>query len=568
MVSAAEHILIPDHHLSIGGYLVGQGKLGAAALDRAQRLRDETGEGLDYILTRLGLVSEYDLARGFADYLNIPVLARDEFPDGPPALEALSPRFLRASKIVPIAVTGVGIDLVMANPLDDFAAEAVEFALDLKVRRIAAMISDVEAVLDSYYGLADGVDEGEEKDKSDASADDVERLKELASDAPVIKLVNRLLQTAVQQKASDIHIEPMDGYLRVRFRLDGMLQEVESPSPQLQAAIISRVKIMANLDIAERRLAQDGRLRHAVQGKDIDFRVSTTPTMYGESVVLRILDRNDLELDLGVVGMSAKDMAVYRKALANPHGIVLVTGPTGSGKTTTLYASLSELNRPDRKILTIEDPVEYTLDGINQVQVNPKIGHSFATALRSFLRQDPDIMMVGEIRDRETAQIAVQASLTGHMVLSTLHTNTAATAVTRLIDMGIEGYLLASTVSVLVAQRLVRCLCPACRVEVDPPTALIKGLFGDGFKLGGRKFFGPKGCSACRHTGYKGRTGLFEVLYVSKEVQELIHLGASNLEIETLAVSQGMTTMLRDGLNKALAGETTLEEVIRVTREA
>ncbi|HUD53461.1 type II secretion system ATPase GspE, partial [Parvibaculum sp.] len=399
-------------------------------------------------------------------------------------------------------------------------------------------------------------------------SDDVERLKDIASEAPVIRLVNLLITRAVEARASDIHIEPMDGELRVRYRVDGVLQEVESPPQRLSSAVISRIKIMAKLNIAERRLAQDGRIRLAVRGKDIDFRVSTTPTIHGESVVLRILDRGSLKLDFAALGFDDEILGAFRDVLDRPHGILLVTGPTGSGKTTTLYTSLLELNTPDKKILTIEDPVEYQLKGINQVQVKPQIGLTFATALRSFLRQDPDIMMIGEIRDLETAEIAVQAALTGHLILSTLHTNDAASAVTRLLDMGVEDYLLTSTINGIAAQRLVRRLCPHCRQPYEALPEMLERL-GLGAFAAGRTvtLYRATGCAHCSHTGYLGRSSVLEVLAMTDRLRQLVLAHAESGLLRKAAIEDGMQTMHFHGLKKVLAGETTVEEVLRVTRE-
>jgi general secretion pathway protein E len=554
--------------LSIGPYLVEKRILSTASLGRAQNLHRETGESLETILTRLGLLTENDLVDAFVSRLGIARIAKDEFPGKRVELPGISEGFLITSKAVPIKVDEQGLWLAMVNPLDSFVVRAMEFATGKTVVRLTAFPSDIETALETFYGMASATAEGD-VDQADSLAfadDDVERLRDLASEAPVIRYVNRLLQRAVQQKASDIHVEPMDGQLRVRLRIDGMLQDIEPPPQEMYFALTSRLKIMTNLDIAERRLAQDGRLRFAVQGKDTDFRVSTTPTIYGESVVLRILDRSDVELSLPALGLAGRDLTVFRKALSNPHGIVLVTGPTGSGKTTTLYASLMELNSPDRKILTIEDPVEYTIAGTNQVQVNPKIGFTFATALRAFLRQDPDIMMVGEIRDAETAQIGIQAALTGHMLLSTLHTNGAVAAISRLIDMGMESYLLASTISTVMGQRLVRKLCPVCR-RFDDKAQLVIPLGGGRAAQHVTGCYRAEGCDQCKNSGYAGRVAIFEVLEVTREVQDLIHRNGSEVEIQRMAIEQGMTTMLEHGLARVAAGETTVEEVLRVTRD-
>jgi general secretion pathway protein E len=464
-----------------------------------------------------------------------------------------------------------GLAVATANPLDTYPIEAVRFAVDKPVRCSVIYPSDFEAAYERLYGegkseireIADGA-----RDQPRAAAnDDVERLKDIASEAPVIRLVNLLITRAVEARASDIHIEPMDGELRVRYRVDGVLHNVESPPSRLSSAVISRVKIMARLNIAERRLAQDGRISLAVRGKDIDFRVSTAPTIHGESVVMRILDRGTLKLDFVALGFDETVTARFREVLDRPHGILLVTGPTGSGKTTTLYTALLELNTPDKKILTIEDPVEYQLKGVNQVQVKPQIGLTFATALRSFLRQDPDIMMVGEIRDLETAQIAVQAALTGHLILSTLHTNDSASAVTRLLDMGVEDYLLTSTVNGLAAQRLVRTLCADCReaYEILPELTERLGLdrLSPAYPI---ILYRPTGCARCGDTGYLGRSSIIEVLAMSDAIRQLVLKRTDAAQLRRAAIEEGMESMWVHGMKKALAGATSIDEVVRATR--
>ncbi|HYZ34421.1 MAG TPA: GspE/PulE family protein, partial [Crenalkalicoccus sp.] len=380
---------------------------------------------------------------------------------------------------------------------------------------------------------------------------------------------NALIARAVEARASDIHLEPTEDRLRIRLRVDGVLEEVEGPPPALRHAVVSRIKIMAKLNIAERRLAQDGRLRFAVRGKEVDFRVSTTPVIHGESVVLRILDRGSLVLEFEALGFSPDILPRYREILERPHGILLVTGPTGSGKTTTLYTSLMALNTPERKILTIEDPIEYQLQGVNQTQVKPQIGLSFGAALRSFLRQDPDIMMVGEIRDLETAQIAVQAALTGHMILSTLHTNDAASAVTRLLDMGVEPFLLTSTLNAVVGQRLVRRLCPHCRRAVTPSAEAVAALGLAELVPAGAplRLYEPVGCEHC-NGGYRGRAAILELLPMSEPIARLVLARAEARAIGEAAAAEGMRTMFADGMLKALAGLTTADEVLRVTRDA
>lgn len=549
--------------------LLRNGKIDRGGLERAGALAGVSGERLDVVLTRLGLVSERDMAAALAEQLSLPLAALADYPERPLLGEKVTTRFLRASRVLPLREHAAHLDLAMADPLDSYALEAIRLLAGKEIRPVVAIPAELDAALDRLYGslkpaaeIATAALAGE----GVASAD-IERLRDLASEAPVIRLVNGLISRAVGERASDIHIEPFEGTLRLRYRIDGVLRAIEAPPARLQAAIASRVKIMAGLDIAERRLAQDGRIKANVQGREIDLRVSTVPTQHGESVVLRILDQSRAPLDLARLGFSAPVGAGLDRLLDRPNGIILVTGPTGSGKTTTLYAALQRLNDPSRKLITVEDPVEYELPGINQIQVRPRIGLSFATVLRAILRQDPDIIMVGEIRDGETARIAVQAALTGHLVLSTLHTNDAAGAVTRLIDMGVENYLLTSAVLAVLAQRLVRRLCLECRVPYDPPPELAIPLglarLADGGEM---RLHRAQGCAACQGTGFAGRTTIAELMPLDEELRRLILRRADRQELDRAARAAGMRPMVDDGLLKALAGVTTIEEVMRVTQ--
>jgi general secretion pathway protein E len=556
----------------IESVLTSRGLLSGAALERVRRLEAESGERIDLIAAKLGLVSDRDLAEAYASLLGSPVLSRDQFPAEPVAPDRLSAAFLKRARLIPLAETDSAIVIGMADPLDDSSAGAVEFAVRKAVERRAAVPSDIDAVYDRLYAegrsAIDRIYEaaGERGDTDRES--DLERLKDLASEAPVIRLVNTLVTQAVEMLASDIHLESTENELRARYRVDGVLREIESPPSRLRNAIVSRVKIMAKMNIAERRLPQDGRIRMAVRGKEIDFRVSTTPAIHGESVVLRILDRGSLALDFTALGFDEDQLPKFLESLMRPHGIVLVTGPTGSGKTTTLYAALTRLNSPDVKILTAEDPVEYVLDGVNQVQVNPDIGLTFAGALQSFLRQDPDIMMIGEIRNLETAQIAVQAALTGHLVLSTVHTNDAASAMTRMLDMGIENYLLNSTVNAVLGQRLVRRLCEHCREPYQAPPELAASLdLAAAGHEGSATLYRPAGCPQCNGRGYQGRTMILELMVLDDDIRSLVLHRAEARELQAAAIRGGMQTMYLHGMRKALAGITTIEEVLRVTRE-
>jgi general secretion pathway protein E len=423
--------------------------------------------------------------------------------------------------------------------------------------------NELEAALDRLYEVAETADDG----GGEADEADLDRLRDMASDAPVVRAVNSLIARAAEMRASDIHIEPTEDAVKVRFRVDGGLIEQEALPAHYKAALVSRIKVMAGLNIAERRLPQDGRIRQSVRGHEIDLRIATSPTIHGESVVMRLLDRSNLSLDFASLGFHGAVLERFVRTLGLPHGIVLVTGPTGSGKTTTLYAALASLNAPDRKILTIEDPIEYRLVGVNQTQVSPQIGLDFAAALRSFLRQDPDIMMVGEIRDLETAQVAVQASLTGHAILSTLHTNSAASAVTRLLDMGVEPYLIASTLNGVLAQRLVRRLCPDCRRPTPVNPAALAAMGVSEAPASG-VLYQAVGCASCGHTGFRGRAAILEFLEVDDDIRRLIVDRAEAGDIQRVALAGSMRSMMTDGLVKAGEGVTTLDEVLRVTREA
>jgi general secretion pathway protein E len=461
----------------------------------------------------------------------------------------------------------------MADPLDDYAIQAVALRTGQRVAPCVAVPADIEQQFDRLYGagrtaITEIVDTAGDEEFFDADTD-IEKLRDLASEAPVIRLVNLLITKAVEARASDIHIEPFENRLRVRFRVDGVLREQEAPPSRFRAAMISRVKIMANLDIAERRLPQDGRIKLAVRGREIDLRVSTVPVMHGESVVLRILDRSGVQLDFAALGFDGPGLERLIGELRRPNGILLVTGPTGSGKTTTLYTALQLLNDSERKILTVEDPVEYQIEGVNQIQVKRQIGLTFAHVLRSVLRQDPDSIMIGEIRDLETAQIAVQAALTGHLVLSTLHTNSAASTVTRLLDMGVENFLVTSTVVGVLAQRLVRKLCPHCRVPYPVDRALSESALAMlAEKDMPAVLYRPGGCDRCNDTGYRGRSVVFELLPMSAPVRRAVLDGADESVIERQAIASGMQTLYADALRKAADGLTSLEEVLRVTREA
>lgn len=532
--------------------------LSPADFARVERLAVKSGDQIDVVATRLGLCSEAQLLQAFADVANVPIVQSASFPETPALEGQLNPIFLRQARIIPMVEDESSISVAMANPLDSEIINALGFALRRPIRIAVATASEIEAAWEKLYNSG-GIQHDALPENNSDLADDVERLRDMASEAPVIRFVNQLISQAVELRASDIHLEPSANRLRVRFRLDGRLREMDDAPEGSQAAIISRLKIMARLNIAERRLAQDGRFRIALRGLDVDLRIATTPTLHGEAVVLRILDSGQVELSLEKLGFPAERLIDWSQLLALPHGIVLVTGPTGSGKTTTLYAGLKEINTSDRKILSIEDPIELQLDGVNQVQVKPAIGLGFAQALRSFLRHDPDVILVGEIRDLETAQTAVQAALTGHLILSTLHTNDAASAITRLVDMGIDDYLLASTLQGILAQRLVRKLCPHCRQPVH------LAAMPSGYETA--QFYEPVGCDSCGGTGFSGRTAISELMVMTDELRRRAMRRVAVDEIRSLALEQGMVTLYADGVAKAAEGVTTLNEVMRACME-
>jgi general secretion pathway protein E len=545
--------------------LVRDGHCDAKSVERGRRVAEESGQRVDMVLSQLGLVTERSLAGAYARLLGLPTIAAGDYPAEPLWPDHLSAAFLQTARAMPVAQDGDTLVLAVADPFDRFTPEAVSIATGQAVRLQIALPIELEAAFERLY--PDGRDQPEEAAESSAPLEeDAERLRDLASDAPIIRLVNQMIWRAVELQASDIHIEPFEDRLRIRYRFDGVLHEVDSPPAQMTAAITSRIKIMAHLDIAERRLPQDGRIRLAVRGQDVDFRVSTAPSLHGESVVLRVLDRSTVAFDYARLGLPPAIVARFSAALDLPNGIVLVTGPTGSGKTTTLYTGLRGLNSVTRKVVTIEDPIEFQLAGINQIQVRPQIGLNFASLLRSILRQDPDVIMVGEIRDIETAQIAVQAALTGHLVLSTLHTNSAAATITRLRDMGLEDYLMTAVLRGVLAQRLVRRLCPACRHPAEAPAELVRRYRLDRKAPGSVTLWHPVGCDQCRRTGYRGRLAICEFLVPDEAVARLIFARADHAEVERVAVEAGMQTMFDAGIDAALDGTTTLEEVMRSVR--
>ena len=544
--------------MRLGELLISKRLITTAELEQGLELQKDRGEKLGRILVDLGFIAQRDVLAALSEQLNLPLVTIEGPPPAIPETEGLSPRFLRQSRCLPIGLTDAGLQLAMADPLDFETQAAVRGFTGLKVTAVLAAEQEIIDAIDRYYGEQARPDT--ETDFGDGQAnEDLEHLRDMASEAPVIRMVNSIIAQAVEKRASDIHIEPFDKIFRIRYRIDGVLYEQDPPPKEMKAALISRVKLMAKLNIAERRLPQDGRIKIKTMGREVDLRVSTLPTLFGESVVMRLLDRSAGDFyDLRRLGFDDHMLSRMEFYTQLPHGIFLVTGPTGSGKSTTLYSALKGINQSDKKIITIEDPVEYQMDGINQIHVNQQIGLTFAAGLRHIVRQDPDVIMVGEIRDRETADVAIRSALTGHFVFSTLHTNDAPSAITRLTDMGVENYLISSSVVGVLAQRLVRVICPSCKVS-------------DGMKIApdGRSVpsFKGNGCDACFGAGFKGRVGIFEMMELNDDIRKMIMRNADAMEITTAAKHSGMKTLREDGWMKVETGVSTAEEVMRVTQE-
>lgn len=534
-----------------------------------QEQRHDTG--LPQMLLKLGTVSAQELSVAISELLQLPLLSPEQHPEQP-LCTSLSSEFLQRYRILPVAEDDTEIVLAMTDPSDELAVQSVQLACQKTVSRIVADDSILQGLFEQlYHDALTGPDEHplDGSSSEQESGLDVEQLRDMASEAPVIRLVNQLIGEAVERLASDIHIEPGQHGLSVRLRCDGILHAVEAPPVQLATAIISRIKIMASLDIAERRLPQDGRINLRVQGTSLDIRVSTVPCVHGESVVMRLLRRERLSETFSELGLSADHQLQLTELLSHPNGLLVVSGPTGSGKTTTLYTALAQLNAPERKIITVEDPVEYRLPGINQIQVNSQIGLTFANALRTIVRQDPDTIMVGEMRDQEAAEICVQSALTGHLVLSTLHTNQAAGCITRLLEMGIADYLLTSTLRAVIGQRLVRRLCKHCAVPWTPEpevqqTLLRASSLPDDTPT---QFSQPGGCDHCNHSGYQGRIALMEILTITPRIQKMILDHADARQLHEAAVADGMITLHSDGCDRVISGQTSWDEVLRITGE-
>jgi type IV pilus assembly protein PilB len=543
-------------------------------LEQAIAQQKVDGSRLGTVLTKLGLVKEDEITRCLGEHYGIPYIDLDTQTIAPEVIRLIHPAIVQKHLVIPVAKNGTILTMAMADPTNVFAVDDIKFMTGLKVELLMTTESAIRRAIDRYYDSSEtlqnvmasmedaGMEVMEESEDGHLNLTD---LRQAVEEAPVVKLVNLILGEAIKKGASDIHTEPYEKVFRVRFRIDGVLYEVMTPPMSLKNAIISRLKIMADLDISERRLPQDGRMKVKYKGREVDFRVSTLTTLFGEKVVMRLLDKSNLKLDMSTLGFAPKALADFEAAICAPYGMILVTGPTGSGKTTTLYSALDRLNQTETNIMTAEDPVEFNIKGVNQVQIRENIGLNFAAALRSFLRQDPDVIMVGEIRDYETAEIAVKAALTGHLVLSTLHTNDAPSAITRLLNMGIEPFLVASSVILILAQRLLRRVCLQCRAPVAvAPHALIDiGLTPD--ETASLVCFKGQGCEACSGTGYKGRIAIYEVMLVDPELRDLVLRGGSALEIKREAIQRGMRTLRMSGLEKLKEGITTVEEVVRVT---
>lgn len=550
--------------------LLKRGIISGEQLDKAKMESVKKGLPVERVLLQEGIVTEENIASVISEHMGIPFMDLSDYLIDSSLMGLVPEALAQRYRLIPIFKIGETLTVAMVNPRDINAIDQIRQKSKCDVEPVLATETAVKNAIDQYYGVADSVEDiitkmDEEKKAPRGKEASAAELAKLADNTPVIKLVNLIVLQAIKDKASDIHIEPDEKILRVRYRIDGILHEGIKPPKDLESAILSRIKVLADMDIAEKRKPQDGKIKLKMQGRDIDLRVSTFPTVYGENIVIRILDKSSVMLGLKELGMNPSILKEFERVIRRPYGIMLVTGPTGSGKTTTLYAALSTINSAEKNIITIEDPVEYQLDMIRQTQINPKAGLTFASGLRSMLRQDPDIIMVGEIRDAETAEIATHAALTGHLVFSTLHTNDAAGAITRLVDMGIEPFLVSSSVMGVLAQRLVRVICPKCKEEIKVSDAMLEDLRLE--RKENMRFYKGKGCPKCKDAGYAGRTGIYELLTVGDAIKKLIIAKASTDDIKKQALASGMKTLHDDGIEKALAGVTSVEEVLRVTRE-
>jgi len=563
----------------LGSMLVVDELITGEQLQRALEQQLAHGGRLGSNLIQLGMVEEEELRNFLARQHGVATIDLDSAELAPAVVKLITPSVAKQHHIIPVSKAGNVLTIAMADPLDIFAIEDVKFMTGLNVVPMVTTETQINRTLERVYGVNDAAAEGglamvlqdmEQDDEVAVLADEEEDLnigdiKKAMEDAPVVKLVNFLLIDAIDKHVSDIHIEPYEKVLRVRYRIDGVLQEVMKPPYSLKDAITSRIKIMADLDIAERRLPQDGRIKLRTKGKEVDIRVSIMPTIFGEKTVMRLLDKSNLMVDMAKLGFDKEEMDTLQEAIHAPFGMILVTGPTGSGKSTTLYSAITQINKVSDNIMTAEDPVEYNLMGINQCQMKEKIGYTFAAALRSFLRQDPDIIMVGEIRDLETAEISIKAALTGHLVLSTLHTNDAPSTVNRMLNMGVEPFLVTSSVNMVLAQRLARRICTHCKVEVPTPPEVLRQVGFTPEQVEGAVIYQGSGCDQCGDTGYKGRVGLYEIMKMTDTIREIILRGGSGIAIKAAAIEGGMRTLRMAGIRKVLEGLTTIEEVLRVS---
>ena len=562
----------------LGELLVRENLISVQQLRKAQEEQQKTGTRIGTALIKVGAIEESKLTDFLSKQYGVPAINLKEFDVEPDIIKLVPKDVAEKHLVVPVNRAGSALIVAMCDPSNIYAVDDLKFLTGYNIEAVVASEPAIREAIERYYAekgpsledIVGGMDDDVEMADSEAEVG-VEEAARAADDAPVIKLVNLILKDAIGKRASDIHIEPYEKDFRVRFRIDGVMYEVMRPPIKLKSAIISRVKIMAQLDISERRLPQDGRIKIKLGGgKEMDFRVSVCPTLFGEKIVMRLLDKSNLQLDMTKLGFDPEPLKWFKEAIDRPYGMVLVTGPTGSGKTTTLYGALTRINTPEVKILTVEDPVEYQLKGINQMPLNPKIGLTFASGLRAFLRQDPDIIMVGEIRDKETAQIAIEASLTGHLVFSTVHTNDSAGAVTRLVEMGVEPFLVSSSLMAVMAQRLVRRVCKECRELYQPTDEEISklGMSMDRFRaLGGDKVYRARGCPACNKVGYRGRTGIYELLVLDDDIRQLVLKNVDSGTIKKKAMEKGMLCLLDDGALKVARGETTIAEILSVTQE-
>lgn len=552
----------------LGEMLIAEGLLSKEQLERALTEQKQHGGRIGSILKGLGFVTEEDIIKVLGKQLGIQHVVLANVIIDPDLLKVIPETLARRYQVMPISKRDKALTVAMVDPLNVFAIDDIRRLAGLDIHPVVSTEGDLLKAIDRFYSSKTTMEEAARDMDMEGYGQTIEEqvtdIEKIADDTPVIKLVNTMIMQAVRDGASDIHIEPDQDLLRIRYRVDGMLHEVMSIPKHLHAGVISRIKIMADLDISEKRVPQDGRIQMRIGEKDIDLRLSTLPTIFGEKIVMRLLDKSSIKLGLGEIGFSPDTFKKFSGMIRRPYGLILVTGPTGSGKTTTLYAALNSINSIDKNIITIEDPVEYQLKVVNQVQVYPKVGVTFANGLRSILRQDPDVIMVGEIRDTETATIAIQAALTGHLVLSTLHTNDAAGAIVRLVDMGAEPFLVASSLLCVVAQRLIRRTCPRCKKAYQPPNDFLISL---GVKMVDISFMKGEGCQECRSTGYAGRDGIYEFLGIDEGIRNLIVSKASSSTIRSHAISNGFVTLRAEGIKKALKGQTTVEEVLRVTQE-